>query len=752
MIKKVISTAILTSAIGSVSANPELGYMTLNTEQHQFFSATITIDALPTELAGKKLKVKLGSVTDFYRHNIEYNKQVSSLRFKVAKDNDGQPLIRVRSIREITASQLKAVVKLTVGKEQIYGIYDFQLAPDKERHITVNLLNADHKPVEKPVITQSSQKPKPTSVNVNSATIYEHNIRDISTPSDNVYRVKAGQSLSRIAMELIPRYPEMTSWRTLMKKLALLNPEAFINGDINRLRAEAKLKLPGFPRQTEGSPIPAAKGAGTVAMESPANGSMISTNQQGNSPDREIIITDLPSALAGKENLNITLGSITDFYRQGVDYNQQVAGLRFDITGNSSRKTVVRVYSDRAINTGELTAVVRLSVGREKVYGIYELRSGNATFNLLDTKNRKKPQQVKSITRSDRSSDHGNTSSARITDPTAKQQALAALRSQIKEYEKAQKLDRASTQSQPSIQREREPASVASGDRYQISRGDTLGTIAARLTKTYPKAKSWRAMMKLLVSQNPDAFINGDIDKIRAGTWLTLPDNSHFDRLYEVSWGENISTIAWNLQKKYRHSGGWRGMMHKLIRMNPEAFINGNPHMLREKAYLLIPEAGQPWLKSGIQESSIDQWNSTNNQTVSLPADHQMQVAKNHLPAKASLQYRNSPAKTSSLPEAHNGEHTGQTEHSADNLAATSYNKISKSLLSRAQNGPSYTVPDGYTISMVAIKLFPGFPQYKSWPALMDALYKLNPDAFIDNDINRLNSGARLKLPRTTPT
>ncbi|WP_257284656.1 hypothetical protein, partial [Endozoicomonas sp. SESOKO1] len=71
MIKKLISTAIVSSVIGSASANPELGYMTVGTDQYQLFNATIAIDALPSELTNKKLKVKLGSITDFYRHNIE---------------------------------------------------------------------------------------------------------------------------------------------------------------------------------------------------------------------------------------------------------------------------------------------------------------------------------------------------------------------------------------------------------------------------------------------------------------------------------------------------------------------------------------------------------------------------------------------------------------------------------------------------------------------------------------------------------
>ncbi|WP_422444467.1 MULTISPECIES: LysM peptidoglycan-binding domain-containing protein [unclassified Endozoicomonas] len=1016
MIKKLISTAIVSSVIGSASANPELGYMTIGTDQYQLLNATIAIDALPSELTNKKLKVKLGSITEFSRHNIEYDKQVSSLRFKVAKDSDGKPLIKVRSVREITTNKLKAVIKLTVGSQKIYGIYDFKLTPGNKQQVTLNLLNADHKP-EQPITTAKARQPYTSVQPLPSETSITASDADVFTMSSGGhYRVKAGQSISGIAMELLPRYPEVANWRTLMNQLASLNPEAFINGDINKLRVNTRLQLPGTLQGNNQVSWASVKTSDTAKPSGKTN---VAHSQHGQAPstvshslNSTIIIKDLPEGLAGKDNLKVQLGSITDYYRQGIDYNQQVAGLQFDITANSNRETVLRARSTRNINARQLTAVVRFSAGRKKAYGIYEIRPGNngrhIAFNLLDIKGGKKPQVVK------------NSAPAKTPDDTAKKQALAALSSKLKSYEQEpnhssdqsfhqdtspsktsgdvaktqalaalrKKLDgyRQARENRPSgtadnvltgrINRnDAQPSSMAGQKTYRVAKGESLSSIAMKLSNAYPG--SWREVMKGLVSSNPGAFIGGDINKLRVGTLLNLPDAGHPDRLdkamprgnlmagqktyrvakgdtlstiamrlskadrssmgwrwvmkglvrnnldafiggdinkipagtllnlpdarqndhlYRVAAGDNVSTIAWRMKYKYPHPTGWRGVMQQIVYMNPGAFTDGNPNRLRANEILIMPDAGvveieaenqelaeqQPEIKrsnadnhrkrqelrqklaeiakkraAAAQQSSAAQATDTKSsqpkkahqalakqerrfsptseqaeaqttntdihrkpekthQTLaklnrkmpstfaeqpvqqktetiykvtasqSLAAiahelipdypqfdswyDLLQELAKLNpslfvnndigaikkgtvlqLPEKQSPKHTMDRTSTSSKPvERMKGEPLSvrQPEETTGNVTAPSYNKISNSLLSRTGKAPVYKVPEGYTISMVAIKLLPLYPDYDNWTSLMEDLYKLNPDAFINRDINKLRDNSQLKLPR----
>ena len=931
--------------------------MTIGTDQYQLFNATIAIDALPSELTNKKLKIKLGSITEFFRHNIEYDKQVSSLRFKVARDSNGKPLIKVRSVREITTNKLKAVIKLTVGSQKIYGIYDFKLTPGKEQQVTLNLLNTDHKPAEKPLIPPKAQQPATLTARTTPPTVQPLPSEASSTASEvevlttstGHYRVKAGQSISGIAMELLPRYPEVANWRTLMIRLAFLNPEAFINSDINKLRVNAQLQLPESIQKNDQviakkPSAPNAKKSETARLK-PSDKTIVAHSQHGKTPSNipvnhsvnsTIIIKDLPEGLAGKDNLKVQLGSITDYYRQGINYNQQVADLRFEITANSNRETVIRARSIREISAKQLMTVVKLSAGRRKAYGIFEIRSGNngrqIAFNLLDIKGGKKPQVVKNNASSETSDDlakkqalaalrsklkayeqaqsHDNKvssdksvnkdiSSSQTSGGVAKKQALEALRQKLKGYEQEKKIRQPETANKALTERNTrkgsKPSSMAGQKTYRVARGDSLSTIAMKLSKAYPGSKSWRGLMKLLVNNNPDAFIDGDINKIRAGTVLNLPEAGHYDHIYKVAAGDNISTIAWRMQYKYPQPTGWKGMMKQIVHMNPEAFTDGNPNQLRANEILIIPDSGAVEIEAEIQALSHEQPEikksnahnhsqpRTTRQTLANPARQRFTPLQQRSEAEKSNTYHLSkPQKTHqtlarpdkkrlsatqeqpkaeksdtynhsksqemdqkfakltgpSTPEeqpvqqkaetlykvseseslaaiAHklipdfpqfdswydllhelaklnprlfvnndigairkgtvlqlpekksrkqtmdstwiqpkpaerNGGQPGSVrkpEEMMGSVTAPSYNKISNSLLSRIGKTPVYKVPEGYTISMVAIKLIPLYPDYDNWTSLMKAIYKLNPDAFINRDINKLRDNSQLKLP-----
>jgi murein DD-endopeptidase MepM/ murein hydrolase activator NlpD len=61
---------------------------------------------------------------------------------------------------------------------------------------------------------------------------------------------------------------------------------------------------------------------------------------------------------------------------------------------------------------------------------------------------------------------------------------------------------------------------VAQGSRYRVQPGDSLSAIVRRLDN--PAASSSGAMAAIL-DANPGAFINGDPDRLKAGSWLDIP-------------------------------------------------------------------------------------------------------------------------------------------------------------------------------------------------------------------------------------
>ena len=650
MIKKLISAAILSSVIGSVSADPELGSMTMAAGYSERFSATIAIDASTAEISNQKLTVKLGTITDFYRHGIDYNQQVASLRFKVIRNDKGKPVIQVSSDRKIVGNNLKAVVKLTVGKKKSYGIYDIHLAPNKSGHrVAFNLLNSPHKSQPLQFAAKPMQHSKTMPINSRQSVSSEDMAKKAAlaklrkklmafeqTPKQresgmNQYRVSSGESISSIAMKLLHKYPEAERWQSLMKRLVAMNPNVFINGDINRLPANATLTLPGQD----------------------------------------------------------------DFARSGTARRDKPAYQASDMAG----------YQHAMVKPAVRT-------------------------------------------------------------------------------------------------------SLASQDQYRVSRGENISSIAFKLSRTSLSGHSWRAIVKLLVNQNPDAFIRGNVDRIRTGTTLVLPQPADFAHLYDVDRGESISSIAMKLQRQKPQPGGWRSIKSQLIRLNPEAFINGDPRWLRADAFLLLPGNVQPmveaemheiprkqiltkatpiaepaviatvksaqWTKQAVSEKPIAKAN-LGEKTYRVSAGESLSVialklkpdypqfdnwydlmqalarlnptllANNDIGSIRGGTILQLPPKAENQPAA--PEHNTSSVQPAADPIATPYDKISKSLAATADKASSFPVPEGYTISMVAIKLFPQYPEFDSWPELMDAIYRMNPQAFINNDINRLRSNAQLKLP-----
>jgi Tfp pilus assembly protein FimV len=65
--------------------------------------------------------------------------------------------------------------------------------------------------------------------------------------SQAYYDVYPGDTLGEIATELLPDTPNLR--QRLRREIIELNPDAFIDGDPSRLRANARLWLPNSPEQ-----------------------------------------------------------------------------------------------------------------------------------------------------------------------------------------------------------------------------------------------------------------------------------------------------------------------------------------------------------------------------------------------------------------------------------------------------------------------------------------------------------------------
>ncbi len=807
-------------------ASPKLGNIVLNHAQDNYFNGVIAIDALPDELKNKKLKAKLGSITDFYRHDVEYSNQLSSLRFNVLKVAGGKHIIRVKSMRPIVSGTLPLVVKLYAGLQKIYGVYDLEMRPGyqgfakNQVESSVLRVASSSAPIMQSKqdfsyrdsgskatnfsskgkqLSQNTHYKKPSAASIKKVARSNYDVpkpiiaasiprpvksiakhMDSSLSSKN--RVLSGASISKISMELLPRYPEHKNWQSLMNHLVSMNPTAFINGDKNRLRENAVLMLPEVQSDRSKQKRLIVRGGGSseakprVNKQSIARASSISalnaldepiktdgratvqftasvkkpvifkkSHIDGSSMDYRVAKSETLSEIAFKlssryseyghwKNLMAHLVALNPGEFINDDINRLKADIQLRLPSKEQRQkalamsqTVLGLISDShyKVLPGDSLSAIAIKLARKNGGSAVEIMRGIVKLN---------PNAFagKDINRL--------MAGTVLTLPANKKRVV--------------KVKKESLPQQLGIAQNRLPSLVpVAKDQvtskpirtksiyHQVAYGESVSRIAMKLAKEHPEYGSWQAIAKQLVAMNPEAFINSDPSLLIAGAVLSLPAAGNIEieaevmelpgytnkapkplnveakravkkilsapvnksagrhRTYRVTDGDNLSLISYKLLDKYPHISSLRVMADELIRMNPGVLSERNQKYIPAGTVLILP----------------------------VPSDkvHDLDKAMHQLEIDARTRKASS------------------RENQSINKTQGHWTVSEQELLKEV----FYVVPKGYTISMVAIQLHQDYPQYESWPELMNDLYDLNPGAFLNNDINQLRSNAELKLP-----
>jgi pilus assembly protein FimV len=245
-----------------------LGQIQVKSQPGQPLVAEIPIiSSDPAELQG--LQVRLASPETFRRVGLEPPQGlVSSLRFEPAIDAAGRPVIRVSSATAVEQPLLTFLVEVDWGQGRLVREYSALL--DAPRTVSAPLqppikaataapANAIVRPAT-PVAATPEPSPPPAADRSTAASNAAPTPRPMTPPSavaatpapvpaaepepraDEYGPVKAGQTLGQIAATL----DATRGYSAAQTMLALLrsNPDAFIGGNINRLKRGAILRVP----------------------------------------------------------------------------------------------------------------------------------------------------------------------------------------------------------------------------------------------------------------------------------------------------------------------------------------------------------------------------------------------------------------------------------------------------------------------------------------------------------------------------
>jgi len=220
---KTLSSAVACAVLLSPAVSAaELGKITVLSAAGQPLRAEVELSAVkPGEAAS--LLAKLAPPDAYRQANVEFNPALNALTFAVENRN-GKSFIRISSAQAVAEPMVDLLLELSSKSGRQVREYAFVLDTPEARQTRGAQVTAPAEPGRagrnvEPTAAQESRK-KPAGE----------------------YKVKAGDTLSRIASEL---KPSGVSLDMMLVALYRANPDAFMGENMNRMQAGRILAVPG---------------------------------------------------------------------------------------------------------------------------------------------------------------------------------------------------------------------------------------------------------------------------------------------------------------------------------------------------------------------------------------------------------------------------------------------------------------------------------------------------------------------------
>tara|TARA_R110002072_G_scaffold3830_5_gene27316 strand:+ start:12154 stop:14883 length:2730 start_codon:yes stop_codon:yes gene_type:complete len=252
MIRKLLLlVAVTLGCLASPAFGLGLGELELKSALNQQFSAQIKLTNV-RGLQVEEILPNLASQEDFNRVGVERNYLLTDLRFKVAPNDQGEMVIFVTSNKPIIEPFLNFIVEVlwptgrilreytvlldppVFGNQRVEAVQPSQTTGQASKQTTRPVPAAPKAPVRQTPSTQPQPRVQPV----------------ISSPPERQGDVSGteygmtgqGDTLWKIALRVRPN--DSVSVQQTMLALQRANPEAFINNNINLLKAGYVLRIP----------------------------------------------------------------------------------------------------------------------------------------------------------------------------------------------------------------------------------------------------------------------------------------------------------------------------------------------------------------------------------------------------------------------------------------------------------------------------------------------------------------------------
>jgi pilus assembly protein FimV len=237
---KTLSIAVASALMFSNASAAGLGKLTVLSALGQPLRAEIELTSVSKDEAGA-LAAKLASVEAFRQANVEYNSALSSLRFAIEQRGE-QQIIRVTSTQAVNEPFIDMLLELSGPNGRLVREYTFLLDPPDLRTSQTAQVGPTTVPgvgavrgqiARRAEAGQSVAEPGRSAPRAQAARAEGANAGE--------YRVKSGDTLAGIANQY---RQSAVSLDQMLVALYRANPDAFIDKNINRLKAGQILSVP----------------------------------------------------------------------------------------------------------------------------------------------------------------------------------------------------------------------------------------------------------------------------------------------------------------------------------------------------------------------------------------------------------------------------------------------------------------------------------------------------------------------------
>jgi pilus assembly protein FimV len=244
-------TKLLGTLLTVVSANAfalGLGEIELDSALNEELRATIDLTDTG-ELAAAEILVSLASTEDFERVGVERFFFLTDLEFSITLGDDGQSVVSVVSSRPITEPYLNFIVEVLWPNGKLLKEYTLLLDPPTFSQAAAPVVSAPVESSRNPAVSGRVQRQQPARSTGTQVQMAPGGSRapqpsplDQDVVGDQFRMTDRNDTLWSIAARTRPS--GQVSVQQNMLAIQRLNPDAFINGNINLMKAGYSLRLP----------------------------------------------------------------------------------------------------------------------------------------------------------------------------------------------------------------------------------------------------------------------------------------------------------------------------------------------------------------------------------------------------------------------------------------------------------------------------------------------------------------------------